>query len=119
MTGQGLAVAMWSALQVKGPAAAVDPSCTRVAPPGAGGLALRLPPHVSPGSGDDIGRSLPRWGRRPGPRSHLDELDSGQGAEVPPGGGVVAQVHPLVVRAARGQPPVQAGPDPGRGAELP
>src|SRR5215469_15360833 len=50
--------------------------------------------------------------------SDLDELDAGELAEVPPRRGVVAQVHHLVVRAARGQPPVQAVPHPGCRAEL-
>src|ERR1700730_18533020 len=39
-------------------------------------------------------------------------LDAGELAEDPPGGRVVAEVHHLVVRAARGQPAVEAGADP-------
>src|SRR5215470_20152051 len=60
----------------------------------------------------------PGWPGTTPARSDLDELDAGELAEVPPRRGVVAQVHHLVVRPARRQPPVQAVPHPGRRAEL-
>src|ERR1019366_5615312 len=50
--------------------------------------------------------------------SDLDELDAGQLAEHLPVRRMVAQVHHLVVRAARGQPAVQAGPPAPGGPEL-
>ena len=49
---------------------------------------------------------------------HRHELDAGELAEDPPRRGVVAEVHHLVVRAARGQPSVQALAQPGVGPEL-
>jgi hypothetical protein len=45
------------------------------------------------------------------PGSHLDELDAGELAELLPGGGVVTEVHDLVMRSARRHPAGQAGAD--------
>src|SRR5215469_12860707 len=98
MSGQGLVVAMMCSPAGQRAAAAVDPA--------------------APG----YRRGSRHSGFPPAPAvsltgSDLDELDARQIAELAPGGGVVAEVHHLVVRPARGQPPVHAAPYPGRGAE--
>ena len=65
-------------------------------------IAVWAPRHCRPASAcAPVGR----------PDSHLDELDAGELAELLPGGGVVTEVHDLVVRSAGRHPAGQAGAD--------
>src|ERR1700737_442041 len=71
--------------------------------------------------GRGVSAETPRRRDAPGMGSRaldLYVLDAGELAEDPPGGRVVPEVHHLVVRAARGQPAVEAGAHPGGGVEL-